>query len=145
MVLNRTVNTLFRVTENLIIEADSGGYITSPFTLFDDKGNTRNEITIVAVPTITDFTINKLSDITSKTYSSGEYINIIQAGDLQFQSGAGITPTEALSEKMFTFSSDNAEVAIVSDDGVISCVGPGQATITVSISGIKQTFKITVA
>lgn len=130
---------------NLIIEADSGGYITSPFTFFDDKGNTRNEITIVAVPTITDFTINKLSDITSKTYSSGENINIIQAGDLQFQSGAGITPAEALSEKMFTFSSDNAEVAIVSDDGVITCVGTGQATITVSISGIKQTFKITVA
>ena len=46
---------------------------------------------------------------------------------------------------MFTFSSDNAEVAIVSDDGVITCVGTGQATITVSISGIKQTFKITVA
>ena len=71
--------------------------------------------------------------------------NITMTGLTQtFNLASGIDQTVNASPSYFSFQSTNNDVARVSESGVISIVGPGKATITAILNGVKAQGSLTV-
>lgn len=57
---------------------------------------------------------------------------------------ATLLPAEISNDYIFTYESSNSDVAEVSEEGVISAVGEGEAEIVVSAAGLSQTVSVKV-
>lgn len=78
--------------------------------------------------------------MTSFTGVTIELSNLTQT----FNLGSGTNQTVNAAPAYFTFSSTDTAVAEVSDLGVVTVVGPGTATITATLNGVKAAGSLTV-
>ena len=81
-------------------------------------------------------------DITKSTFI-GVNMNITGLSET-FNMGSGYDQTVSPAPHYFTFSSSNTDVAYVSENGVVSIIGAGNATITATLGGVKAAGSLTI-
>lgn len=129
---------------NATFSADSGGYLTNPFTRYDDENNDRygangeGWIEITAAPIITDFTITNQDELTRPhTVNSSLTLNIV----LQGTNVPDINT--AIQEGTLTISvSDSTAIAV--NRTTLTFNKAGEYTVTVTVNSLQLSFTVTV-
>jgi hypothetical protein len=71
--------------------------------------------------------------------------DITLTGTQTFNLGSGLNQTVTAAPSYFTFKSTDIEVARVSEDGIVSVLGNGTATISATLGGVKAAGSLTLA
>ena len=130
------VNLTFTSSSQTIATVSTSGLITpvapGTATITARVGTISDTITVVVGPEISSIDIADTElDLVSDETSTFE-IEVLNAA------GAPVT------DPNLTFTSSNNAVVTVDDDGTLTAVGPGTATITASGGGESDTFEVTV-
>jgi len=80
-------------------------------------------------------------DIVQQSFTG---VDIVIEGTQTFNLGSGINQTVTVAPSYFTFTSTNADVARVSEVGIITVVGSGTAKITATLGGVKAAGSLTI-
>jgi uncharacterized protein YjdB len=130
------VNLTFTSSSQTIATVSTAGLITpvapGTATITLRVGTISDTITVVVGPEISSIDIVDTElDLVSDETSTFE---------IEVQNAAG----DPVADPNLTFTSSNNAVVTVDDDGTLTAVGPGTATITASGGGESDTFEVTV-
>jgi len=130
------VNLTFTSSSQTIATVSTAGLITpvapGTATITLRVGTISDTITVVVGPEISSIDIVDTElDLVSDETSTFE---------IEVQNAAG----DPVTDPNLTFTSSNNAVVTVDDDGTLTAVGPGTATITASGGGESDTFEVTV-
>lgn len=136
---NSSDTQVVSVDDNAVAEARGAGTATITCQATNSEGKVIKDTDTI---TVTEPFVAELTTITvspqSATLIPGDTTQLTAAG--KDQNGDSMPQ-----EIGFTYSSSNTSVATVSDDGLITAVADGEATITVSSASVSNTAAITVS